>query len=118
LSEVIRQSSWLSEASEQTIQAVCDSAREQIYEPGELLYQQGKPADYLILISRGCVVVVDDTDGSILDVVGSGALLGMDVLDHQVADHSVRADIPTSAILLPIASVKDCLGEDAAQQLR
>jgi NhaP-type Na+/H+ or K+/H+ antiporter len=118
LSEVIRQASWLSEASEQTIQAVCDGAREQIFEPGELLYEQGKPADYLILISRGCVVVVDDTDGGILDVVGSGALLGMDVLDRQVADHSVRADIPTSAILLPIASVKDCLGKNAAQQLR
>jgi hypothetical protein len=53
-----------------------------------------------------------------LDVVGSGALLGMDVLDRQVAGHSVRADIPTSAILLPIASVKDCLGKNAAQQLR
>ncbi|MEZ4320499.1 MAG: cation:proton antiporter [Myxococcota bacterium] len=61
--------------------------------PGEVLYAQGSPAVDVFIVARGAVAAMrDDGEPRLVDLLGSGAILGdVELLTGQPAHHTMRA---------------------------
>lgn len=82
------------------------------YETGEELFREGDQADGLYLIRRGSVTVSRFIGGKevVLSYVGAGNYVGeMALISGKPRYATVRAAVPTEAVLLPAARVADVL---------
>lgn len=67
---------------------------ERVYQPGEALFSQGDPPQYMYFVARGAASVIIESDGAeeVLAVVGSGEMIGeMGVLMGADRNATVRA---------------------------
>ncbi|MYU56009.1 MULTISPECIES: family 2B encapsulin nanocompartment shell protein [Streptomyces] len=102
-----------------TLEALADRFVQQEYAPGDLLTEQGRPADRVILIAHGRLDRLtagkygDETVVGVLaggDTVGEAVLLAPDT----VWEHSVRAATRVTALTLPRGAYEEVLARSAA----
>lgn len=108
--DIIRQSSWAAGASANTVDQLQKLASQQIYGPGECILSSGKCAAVGI-ISRGTAEVTGN-EGQVIDVLGTGGMVGAKALLTGSNPHSITANSFVEVLWLPLERIRALMADD------
>lgn len=96
------------------VAALADITLEQEYNPGDLVYQAGQPAEHVYVIVRGKVEVLHRTNSTeyVIAVLGEKECFGeMAILDDEPRSAAVRALEPTLVLKIDRDSFRELIHE-------
>jgi CRP-like cAMP-binding protein len=97
---------------EDLLGALADRFEQREYAPGDVLVEQGRPAEHVVLVAHGKVHRLGTSaygDPVVVDVLSEGDFFGQDVLTgrHRTAEHTVRALTAVTALTLSRQAVEE-----------
>ena len=118
--ELIAQASWVRGLRQTTVAALVAVASERIYGINEIIVRQGAEGGSLGIVSRGTIEITERQDGRdhVVNVLGSGALIGTRSLQSGINPATVRAIAPVSVLWLEAGKLKPIIAADAALATR
>ena len=113
ISSLIKQASWTKDIKETTLNELIKSFEHHIFGKNEQVFTQDKKNDYLIVVVRGSVEIINEKTKAIEDIKSIGAVLGIDILFRQKSAKTVRTTLPTDVLFINIEKLKYIMKKDS-----
>ena len=119
--DLIRRVPVFSSITVEQAQAIANSVSKRRFRRGELMVEQGRMSNalYILLTGRARVLTADHRGREvILAVLETGDYVGeMSLIDNEPASATVRAEVPTDALMLSRTDFARCLPEASSLSL-
>ncbi|MEA2050006.1 MAG: cation:proton antiporter [Campylobacterota bacterium] len=100
LDSLVFQSSLLNNLKKTTIEKLSKVAKHQIYEKNETIVRYMDNNSSVIIVARGSIEIVDNLSNSTHNIVGQGAVLGVDSLIKGFYENSLVASTPAEILTI------------------
>ncbi len=112
LDTLVFQSSLINKLSKETIDKLSKVAKHQIYDKNDLIVEYADSNSALMIVARGSVEIIDHATNSVQNIVGQGAVLGINSIIKGFNENTLKASTPVEILTISKHDIDKISAED------
>ncbi|MEA3383524.1 MAG: cation:proton antiporter [Campylobacterota bacterium] len=118
LDTLVFQSSLINKLNKETIEKLSNAAKHQIYDKSDTIIKYADNNSSLMIVARGSVEIIDNVTNQVHNIVGQGAVLGINSVIKGFVEHTLKASTPAEILTISKKDIESISrGDDELMKL-